>query len=58
MGLIVFYRRLSRLVHNNVPVWNIIVNFDTFCVVGKAKSVSDGVASLDLIFAEHMTVQI
>lgn len=58
MGLIVSCRNLPRLVHNNVPVRNIIVNVDTFGVVGKAKSVSDSVASLDLIFSEHMAVQI
>ena len=58
MGLIVSCRGLSCLVHNNVSVRNIVVNVDTFCVVGKAKSISDSVASLDLIFSEHMTVQI
>ena len=58
MGLIVSYRNLPRLVHNNVPVRNIIVNVDTFCVVGKAQSIGNSVASLDLIFSEHMTVQI
>ncbi len=58
MGLIVSCRSLPRLVADNVSVRNIVLNVDTFCVVGKAKSVSDGVASLDLIFSEHMAVQI
>ena len=58
MGLIVSCRSLPRLVADNVSVRNIVLNVDTFGVVGKAKSVSDSVASLDLVFAEHMTVQI
>lgn len=58
MGLIVSCRSLPRLVADNVSVRNIVLNVNAFGVVGKAKSVSDSVASLDLIFAEHMTVQI
>jgi len=58
MGLIVSCRSLPRLVADNVSVRNIVLNVNAFGVVGKAKSVSDSVASLDLVFAEHMTVQI
>ncbi len=58
MGLIVSCRSLPRLVADNVSVRNIVLNVNAFGVVGKAKSISNSVASLDLVLAEHMTVQI
>ncbi len=58
MGLILTFRNLPRLVADNVSVRNIVLNVNAFGVVGKAKSISNSVACLDLIFAEHMAVQI
>ena len=56
MGLIVSCGSLSCLVANNVPVRNIIVDVNAFCVIGKAKGIGNSVASLDLVLTEHMTI--